>query len=144
MTITTPVPTARKEHLDDLFATHTWTTALFADFWAEPDLSYVPRIITDDVIGIWPGGQVVRGRADYLAALTGLLTALPDLRLEVQEEAMNGEFGFSRWVMHATGKHGPFEMTGMDRTRIRDGLVCENYIFFDNTEFQALAGLPGA
>jgi hypothetical protein len=52
----------------------------------------------------------------------------------------NSEFGFSRWVMNATGAHGPFEMNGMDRTRVRDGLVCENYVFFDSSEFQQLAG----
>jgi hypothetical protein len=50
----------------------------------------------------------------------------------------DGEFGFSRWVMHATGANGPFELVGMDRTRVRDGLVRENYIFFDHVRFQAL------
>lgn len=134
----------RKRHLDQLFANRLWTTALFADFWSEPDLDYVPSIITDDVVGIWPGGQVVRGADAYVAVLAELLTALPDLRLEVQEEAMKGEFGFSRWVMHATGANGPFEMAGMDRTRTRDGLVCENYIFFDNTQFRELSGISGS
>jgi hypothetical protein len=28
----------------------------------------------------------------------------------------------------------------MDRTRVRDGLVCENYIFFDLAQFQELVG----
>jgi hypothetical protein len=65
-------------------------------------------------------------------ALEELLALLPDLRLEVPEHTMSadGEFGFSRWVMHATGANGPFELDGMDRTRVRGGLVCENYIFF--------------
>jgi hypothetical protein len=48
----------------------------------------------------------------------------------------NGGFGFSRWVMHATGANGPFQLDGMDRTRVRDGLVCENYAFFDPIQFQ--------
>ena len=42
--------------------------------------------------------------------------------------------------MHATGANGPFEMNGMDRTRVHDGLVCENYVFFDSSEFQQLVG----
>ena len=29
----------------------------------------------------------------------------------------DGEFGFSRWVMHATGANGPFKLDGMDRTQ---------------------------
>jgi hypothetical protein len=84
----------------------------------------------------------VRGKAEYIRALEELLTLLPDLRLEVAEHTMtpDGEFGFSRWVMHATGANGPFELDGMDRTRVRDGLVCENYVFFDSAQFQELVG----
>jgi hypothetical protein len=40
--------------------------------------------------------------------------------------------------MHATGASGPFELDGMDRTQVRDGLVCENYVFWDSAQFQAL------
>jgi hypothetical protein len=47
----------------------------------------------------------------------------------------------SRWVMHATGATGPFEMSRMDRTRFRDGFVRENYVFFDSAQFQQLVGL---
>lgn len=127
--------TARTAQLEALFAPRVWTTDLFAEFWAAPDLSYVRSIITDDVVGIWPGREPVRGAEAYLAALEELLGVVPDLRLEVPDRAMSGEFGFSRWVMHGTGADGPFTMNGMDRTRTRDGLVCENYIFFDTAEF---------
>jgi hypothetical protein len=84
----------------------------------------------------------VRGAEQYLQALEDLLTLLPDLRLDVREHAMSadGEFGFSRWVMHATGADGPFELVGMDRTQVREGLVCENYIFFDLAQFERLVG----
>jgi ketosteroid isomerase-like protein len=131
----------REARLEELFAAG-WTTELFAEVWAAPDLKYIPSIITDDVVGYWPGGRTVRGKAEYVQALEELLTLLPDLRLEVPEHTMSadGEFGFSRWVMHATSANGPFEMNGMDRTRVREGLVCENYVFFDSAEFQQLVG----
>lgn len=131
----------REARLEELFAAG-WTTELFAQFWAAPDLKYIPSIITDNVVGYWPGGRTVRGKAEYMQALDDLLTLLPDLRLEVPEHTMSadGEFGFSRWVMHATGANGRFEMNGMDRTRVCDGLVCENYVFFDSAEFQRLVG----
>jgi hypothetical protein len=129
----------RQDRLEELFASG-WTTELFADFWKAPELQYVPSIITDDVVGYWPGGRTVRGKTEYMQALEDLLTLLPDLRLEVAEHTMtpDGEFGFSRWVMHATGANGPFELDGVDRTRVRDGLVCENYVFFDPAQFQEL------
>jgi hypothetical protein len=131
----------RQARLEELFAAG-WTTDLFAEFWAAPDLKYIPSIITDDIVGYWPGGKTVRGATDYMQALRDLLTLLPDLHLEVPEHTMSAdcEFGFSRWVMHATGVNGPFELPGMDRTRIRGGLVCENYIFFDVVQFQAYVG----
>ena len=140
------VTAEREAQLDELFAARIWTPDLFADFWAEPDLKYLPSIITDDIVGYWPGGQLVRGARDYVKALEDLLALLPDLRLEVPERAMtaDGEYGFSRWIMHATGHNGRFEMVGADRTRLRDGLVCENYIFFDSAQFAQLVGLDRA
>jgi hypothetical protein len=88
----------------------------------------------------------VRGRDAYINALEELLTRLPDLCLDVKEHTMSadGEFGFTRWVMRATGASGPFELDGMDRTRVRDGLVCENYVFFDSAQFDALVSGAGA
>jgi ketosteroid isomerase-like protein len=134
----------REPRLEELFAAG-WTTDLFAEFWAAPDLKYIPSIITDDVVGYWPGGRTVRGAEQYMQALEELLTLVPDLRLEVPEHTMSGdgEFGFSRWVMHGTGARGPFELVGMDRTRVRDGLVCENYVFFDLAQFEELVGGDG-
>jgi SnoaL-like domain len=131
----------REARLEELFAAG-WTTELFSEFWAAPDLRWIPSIITDDVVGYWPGGRIVRGRMEYMQALEELVELLPDIRLEVPEHTMSadGEFGFSRWVMHATGAEGPFELDGMDRTRVRDGLVCENYAFFDSGQFQRLVG----
>jgi hypothetical protein len=131
----------REARLEELFAAG-WTTELFSEFWAAPDLKWIPSIITDDVVGYWPGGRIVRGKTEYMRALEELLELLPDIRLEVPEHTMSadGEFGFSRWVMHATGAPGPFELDGMDRTRVRDGLVCENYAFFDSAQFQRLVG----
>jgi ketosteroid isomerase-like protein len=143
--VSTVATTERDAQLRQLFAAG-WTTELFAEFWKAPDLTYIPSIITDDVVGHWPGGRIVRGRDEYLKALEELLAALPDLSLDVKEQAMSedGEFGFTRWVMHATGANGPFELDGMDRTRVRDGLVCENYVFWDTAQFQALVGAGNA
>jgi hypothetical protein len=116
----------REARLEELFAAG-WTTDLFAEFWAAPDLKYIPSIITDDVVGYWPGGRTVRGAEQYMQALEELLALLPDLRLEVPEHTMSadGEFGFSRWVMHATGgrpirarRDGPH--AGAWRARLRE------------------------
>jgi ketosteroid isomerase-like protein len=118
-----------------------WSVAGFAAFWSRPDPALVPPLLTEDVVGVWPGSPPVRGRDAYTKVLADLLELMPDLRLEVAEHATNGEFTFVRWIMHATGADGPFEMSGIDRIRLRDGLVCENVIRLDRGEFAQRSGL---
>ena len=130
-----PATSDRTARLQELFAPRRWTTDLFAEFWADPDLSFVPSIITDDIVGYWPG-RTVRGADEYMAALAQLLELIPDLHLDVPDQVMSGDLGFTRWIMHGTGANGPFVLNGMDRTRVRDGLVCENYIVFDRVELE--------
>ena len=118
-----------------------WSVDGFAAFWANPRPEHVPPLLTEDVVGIWPGEEPVRGRDAYTQVLTDLLERLPDLRLEVAEHATNGDVTFVRWIMHATGAHGPFELSGVDRIRLRDGLVCENMIRLDRGEFEQRSGM---
>ena len=119
-----------------------WSVDGFAAFWSNPNPGYVPPLLTEDVVGIWPGApEPVRGREAYTQVLADLLELMHDLRLEVAEHATNGDYTFVRWIMHATGKHGPFEMSGVDRIRVRDGLVCENIIRLDRGEFEQRSGL---
>ena len=119
----------------------TWSVGGFAAFWANPTPEHVPPLLTEDVVGVWPGAEPVRGRDAYTQVLADLLELMPDLRLEVAEHATNGDVAFVRWIMHATGAHGPFEMSGVDRIRLRDGLVCENVIRLDRREFEERSGL---
>ena len=42
--------------------------------------------------------------------------------------------------MNATGRNAPFEFTGIDRIRVRDGLVAENFIRFEAAHLNRLAG----
>ena len=62
------------------------------------------------------------------------------MRLEVAEYATNGEFHFIRWIARATGAKGPVEMSGIDRIRVQNGLVTENYVVFDTARFAVLIG----
>jgi hypothetical protein len=66
----------REARLKELSAAG-WTTELFAEFWKEPDLTFVPSIITDDVVGYWPGGRTVRGKAECVQAPEELLALSP-------------------------------------------------------------------
>jgi hypothetical protein len=133
------ITTARRDARLRAMIQEGWTPELFADYWAAPDISLIPSMITEDIVGHWPG-STVRGPEAYTKALADLLALLPDLRLEVAEHAVNGEYAFVRWIMHATGPNGPFQMTGIDRIRTRNGAVCENVIVFDSAEFRRHIG----
>ena len=124
-----------------------FTAQAFADFWADPDPARVTAdAFTPDVAGYWPDAEV-HGVEAYTARLRELLQLLPDLRLEMAEHADNGDHIFVRWIMRATGRHGAFEIGGVDRIKTSpDGLVAENRIFFDTRKFERLSGyeLPAA
>ena len=118
-----------------------FTAESFARFWANPDLSTPSDDLDDDVVGYWPGeDQPVRGRDEYVGALSELLARLPDLTLSVAESADDGEYVFIRWVAHATGVDGPIEQTGVDRIKVENGKVVENRIFFDRAQFERKLG----
>jgi hypothetical protein len=118
-----------------------WSVEGFRRFWAKPDAALVPAVLTNDVVGYWPGrAEPARGVVEYTAVIAELIRLLPNVRLEIAEHATNGDVVFVRWIMHATAKHGPMQMTGIDRIRLRDGLVAENLIRFDSEEFRRLSG----
>jgi SnoaL-like polyketide cyclase len=117
----------------------TWSVEGFQAFWTSPALEIVPEVLTDDVIGHWAGrDEPVRGVDDYTGCIAA---ALPDVQLDVAEHAHDGEFTFVRWIMHATGRFGPFQLTGIDRIRQRDGQVAENVIVFDTNAFEKRTGM---
>jgi hypothetical protein len=118
-----------------------WSVEGFRAFWSDPDPARVPQVLTEDVVGHWAGlDEPVHGREDYTRCIAALVDALPGMYLEVAEHAQNGDFVFVRWIMHATGEHGPFALHGIDRVRVRDGIVAENVVVFDTAAFRRRSG----
>ena len=122
-----------------------WTVEAFKMFWAKPDASQlgaVRAILTDDIVGYWPRPiGVVRGPDAYMRVIEAVLKAGPDFSLTVPENASTGDFHFVRWVAKGNGSDGPYEFSGCDRLRTRNGLVCENYVFCDHPYFARVADL---
>ncbi len=117
-----------------------WSVESFMRFWNNPDASQVIGVATEDIVGHWPRPiGVVRGARDYVDVIGTILRLCPDFRLEVPEHASSGDFTFIRWIARGTGPDGPFEFTGCDRVRTRNGPVCENYIFCDDPFFARVA-----
>jgi hypothetical protein len=125
-----------------------WTIEGWAQFWTAPTVEIarerVPFVCSPSVVGYWPRQpEPVRGVADYCQHIVDLLTMIPDAHLKLEEHATTGEFVFARWSGFGTGPDGAFEMTGVDRIRLRDGKVIENRIMSDGSIFEHFAKYIG-
>ena len=115
-----------------------FSAQMWAAFWAAPDVSRVEDILADDIVGYWQGvPKPVRGRAAYVGKIAELVTAAPDLALELVDSAtVDGstpgeQLVYLHYVGRGTGPDGPFAIRGLDRVRTRDGIVVENVIRYD-------------
>jgi SnoaL-like domain len=119
-----------------------WAVEHFRTFWADPDPTGDIAHLSPDVIGRWPDGKVLHGPDEYRGRLIRIGMLIPDIRLEVLEQAVNGDLAFIRWRGHGTGKKGPFEMFGVDRLKVEGEQLNENIVHFDTATFEALVGAP--
>lgn len=119
-----------------------WVVDHFAAFWARPDPYGDASRISPEIVGRWPDGAVLRGSRAYRGKLVAIGTAIPDIRLDVLEHAVNDDIAFIRWRGHGTGANGVFEIFGVDRIRVADGQIIENVVHFDTAAFEAAAGFP--
>jgi hypothetical protein len=115
-----------------------FSAQIWAAFWAAPDLSRGMNILADDIVGYWPGNlEPVHGVEAYTAKIAELLTAAPDLRLELIDSATvagsapDEQLVFLHYVGRGTGPAGPFQIRGLDRVRTRNGMVVENVIRYE-------------
>lgn len=115
-----------------------FSSQMWAAFWAAPDESRIGDILADDIVGYWQGEpKPVHGRVAYTAKIVELITAVPDLRLELLDSAtVDGsapgeQLVYLHYVGKGTGPDGPIVIRGLDRVRARDGMVVENVIRYD-------------
>ena len=122
-----------------------FSAEMWAAFWAAPDVSRIEDILADDIVGYWQGvPEPVRGRAAYVGKIAELITAAPDLALDLVDSAtVDGstageELVYLHYVGRGTGPDGPFAIRGLDRVRTRDGIVVENVIRYDQVELASV------
>jgi len=113
----------------------------WAAFWDSPHPDLAGRVVTPDVVGHCPGDtEPARGVTQYKQRIARLVERIPDLRLEGDEHASNGDFFFLHWIALGTGPSGPFTFSGVDRIRLRDGLVKEIRTYYDPSHLDSPLG----
>jgi predicted SnoaL-like aldol condensation-catalyzing enzyme len=118
-----------------------FSAELWAAFWAAPDVARAGDVLADDIVGYWQGDPIpVRGKEAYVDKIAELVTAAPDLALELVESATvysetpGEQHVFLHYVGRGTGPDGAFAIRGLDRVRTRDGIVVENVIRYDQVD----------
>jgi hypothetical protein len=110
-------------------------------FWANPAAAINSDVVlplAEDIVGYWPGvPEPVRGRRNFIAKITELLQAVPDLRVELVDSADNGDAIFIHYIVRGTVASGAFESHGIDRLVVRNGIVVENLIRYDSEALKA-------
>ena len=71
-----------------------------------------------------------------MAAIVG---RFPDVRLTVTAHAMAGDLCFVSWRGTATAAGRPIAWEGIDRMRLRDGLVVDSLVAFDTAGLRPVA-----
>jgi hypothetical protein len=122
-----------------------FSAQMWAAFWAAPAESRIGDVLADEIVGYWQGDpKPVRGREAYTAKIVGLISTVPDLRLElvdsatVDGDAAGEQLIFLHYTGRGTGPDGPIAIRGLDRVRTRDGLVVENVIRYDLVDIDSI------
>lgn len=123
-------------------STTLWSVEWDKRFWSKPDPKNAMEVLHPEVVSYWPGlNAPVIGPVNYVGCLAALVQMLPDVRLVIPEHAYAENLYFVSWIMLATGKNGFFELEGVDRIRLCDGLLIENLVIFDTAAFATRSGI---
>ena len=126
---------------------HRW----FEEVWNNKSESAVDEMLADDGVGYWLPGGDIRGPSAFKEYQKALLSAYPDLRVEVEDAITEGDKTVAR--CRVTGVHQgeglglaatnkPVEFTGFCMVRVKDGKIVEAWNEFNFMDmYQQLGAL---
>ena len=85
-------------------------------------------------------GLPSQGRAEYRARLADFLEAFAGLTYEAEEILVEGDRVAAAYVMRARADGKPFEIRGVMRLTVRDGLIERRTDYFDSLSFLQQTG----
>ncbi|WP_164867954.1 nuclear transport factor 2 family protein [Rhodovarius crocodyli] len=113
-----------------------WTRsgeALLEDFAAaynRHDIEALLGMVTEDCVFETAFGTRHQGKAELREALPGAWRQWPDARWDGAQHVVNGDRGFSEWVLRGTDAAGTrTELRGVDLFRLRHGLIARKDTF---------------
>ena len=112
----------------------------WAAFWNAPDPARVGGLAADDIELRYPGlPEPVRGVEAWRERVASIVGRFPDVRLTVTAYARVDDLCFVSWRGTATAREHPIAWEGIDRMRLRDGLVVDSLVAFDTAGLRPVA-----
>jgi steroid delta-isomerase-like uncharacterized protein len=125
----------------------------YTDLMNEHDAAGLAALYADDGTFIDPTGEY-RGRDAITEYWDGFLTAFPDMHVEDDFKAENGDTAINEWTISGTqtgsleGPEGTIPATGkgitvrgVDALTVRDGLIQSHRVYYDQFGFMIQLGL---
>ena len=98
----------------------------FDDVWNRRKEETVRELLHPDIVGQMEG-RVVNSPDEFLQARREMLTALPDLRVEVEGVVGEGDEVAVRWGAKATGPAGPVSFRGVTWLVFENGRIVRGW-----------------
>ena len=112
----------------------------WAAFWEAPDPARVDELAAPDIELRFPGlPEPLHGVEAWRERVASMVERFPDLRLTVTAHAAAGDLCFVSWHGTATASGRPVMWDGIDRMRLRDGLVVDSLVAFDTARLRVSA-----
>ena len=116
----------------------------FAAIWSSPVADELRALMHEETRNLIPPMKEPGDREAVVEHFRGILTRLPDLKIEVIRWAPVGDAVMVEWRAHATVQGKAISWTGVDRFNVRDGRMYEASVYWDTRglaeRFAALTG----
>ncbi len=116
---------------------------LFQEFWDQKNLAVADELLAANYVDHTPGHPpgLPPGPEGFKQFASLYFTALPDIRLTIEDQVAEGDKVVTRWTSHGTNTGSLFGMpatnksatfTGITIDRIAGGKIVETWTNFDN------------
>ncbi|MCY3618078.1 MAG: nuclear transport factor 2 family protein [Acidimicrobiaceae bacterium] len=118
------------------------TAASYLASFATGDPEAVAAHVSDGFSNVHTSalGLPSQGRAEYRSRLADFLTTFAGLAYEAEEIIVEGDRVAAAYVMRARADGKPFEIRGVMRLIVRDGLIERRVDYFDSLSFLQQTG----
>ena len=108
--------------------------------WNQGDLEALDGVVSANYVRHLSNGRTLRSLQEFKDHIAGIRAAMPDLHTEVHLSFSDGTHGAARFTTTGTPGGRPLRFEGAVIIRLEDGLLAEEWEYFDTAAIQAAAG----